>query len=125
MGDNSYGARVPWPGPGQPAYTYQQPSVRSGAPLDPCVRHSLDPRFSMQMRPPVMNGYPGVPVSTAMSGSYPMWDMDVPSQMFMQTMNLERLMAERHPNIAQMMNTSVGSEDQAQLNGELTKLLAH
>jgi len=113
MGDNPYGARLPWTSQaqGQPMYNYPPTNVRA----------MLDPRLGMQMRPPVMNGYPNmaqVPAvqQLAMSGgmSGPMWDMDVPSQMFMQAVNFDKLMAERHAGGQQLANTST-SED---LNGK-------
>lgn len=108
MGDNSYGPRVPWTGQGQPMYNYPQ----SGG------RPPLDPRLAMQMQPQMINGYPGMPQQLpqqmAMSGTGPLWDMDVSSQMFMQAINFDKLMAERQAGLAQLANTSV-SED---LNGE-------
>ncbi|KAH3888449.1 centromere protein J-like [Dreissena polymorpha] len=71
----------------------------------------LDPRYAMQMRAPNMNGYPVMPppMSTPMSGTYPMWDMDIQSQMMMQTMNFDRLMAERQTGLTPNLNTSSAS----------------
>lgn len=113
MGDNSYGQRVPWPGQGTPVYNYPQ----SGG------RPQLDPRLAMQMQPPMMNGFPGmpqqmpqqIPQHLAMSGAGPLWDMDVSSQMFMQAINFDKLMAERQAGLSQMANTSVNED----LNGKM------
>ena len=79
MGDNSFTGRPQWP-------RAPDPVMYPGMPGNP----NMEPRFNMQMRP--VNGYIPTSVSTPMSGSYPLWDMDVPSQMFMQAINFDRVM---------------------------------
>lgn len=120
MGDNSYGTRLPWQGQGQQAPYNFQPGLTGS------LRTPMDPRLAMQMRPPVINGYPGLPqamptqpMPTPVPGTYPLWDVDVPSQMFMQAVNFDRLMTERQPNMGQALNTSNASEDLSQQNGRL------
>ena len=95
--ENSFGSRPPWPNRpvGLPPQTYD-------GNMQPNINQSYNALQPGQQRAPVMNGFSGVPsalntMSTpnSMAGAYPMWDMDIPSQMFMQTMNFERLMQQQ------------------------------
>ena len=80
-----------------------------------------------------MNGYPPSSMSAAMStpssvgGRFPMWDMDIPSQMFMQAVNFEQLMGKQSVGMADMsfgssapgnvMNSTRLSEDSHHKSG--------
>lgn len=49
----------------------------------------------------MMNGYSGlrpapvISTPSSVGGGYPMWDMDIPSQMFMQAVNFDRMMQQQ------------------------------
>lgn len=92
--DNSFGSRPPWPG---------RPDGHTGQSfgnLQPGMTMGYRADQPLQMRAPMMNGYTGPMAdvstpSTLGGGGYPMWDMDIPSQMFMQAVNFDRLMQQQ------------------------------
>ncbi|XP_053374954.1 centromere protein J-like isoform X2 [Mercenaria mercenaria] len=118
--DNSFGSRPPWPGRpmGLPAQSY-------GGNLQPGMDLSYG-THSVQPRPPLMNGYagvrPGITTPSSVGGGYPMWDMDIPSQMFMQAMNFDRMMQQQQQGMtdpaANMSAVSSRSTDDASQRSE-------
>ena len=91
-----------------------------------------------------MNGLPPSSMSAAMStpssvgGRFPMWDMDIPSQMFMQAVNFEQLMGKQsdgmgdmsfgssapgnHPNVMNSTRLSEDSHHRSGTNVQINKI---
>ena len=98
--------------------------------LQRTVPLSMQPGPNTQQQ---MNGFPPSSMSAAMStpssvgGRFPMWDMDIPSQMFMQAVNFEQLMGKQPGGMADMsfgssapgnvMNSTRLSEDSHHKSG--------
>lgn len=97
--DNSFGTRPPWTGR-PPGGAYPPQAVMRG--MQPGIDPRYMPDLSAHNGGQLMNGYgvgpgirPGIATPSSVSGGYPMWDMDVPSQMFMHTVNFDRLMQQQ------------------------------
>lgn len=92
---------------------------------------------TQQNRHPQINGYPttsgqasvNMSTSSSVGARFPLWDMDIPSQMFMQAINLDQLMG-THGGIGDMsfgsgpgtagniMNSTRLSEESSHKSGE-------
>ena len=100
------------------------------APLN--MQTGTNPHQHMNGFQPSSSGPTNVNMSTPSSvGSrFPMWDMDIPSQMFMQAINFEQLMGKQPGGIANMsfgssapgniMNSTRLSEDSQHKSGKVT-----
>jgi hypothetical protein len=103
-----------------------------GGNMPPNMNQNFNALQPGQPRASVMNGFNGVPQAlntmstpSSMGGGYPMWDMDIPSQMFMQTMNFERMMQQQQQQqqqgmmepVANMSVLSNRSDDASNRNG--------
>lgn len=117
MDKNFFGPRQIYPPLQQPSPVYFPPTFRGS------VIPGIEPVFgidpAMQIRPPpqTINCYgqslrPNIATPNFLGGGYPMWDMDIPSHMFMQAVNFENLIASQMKT-ATNFNTVPGKEDHA------------